>query len=283
MQHYDILIVGGGAAGISAAKVIKDRKVLLAERKDRLGGILLQCFHQGFGGEMTGPEYTAGLLSDFPGNTDIRLSTTVLEIKGNTATLAGKEEGIYQITFSELILATGCMERAIGHHDITGTRPKGIYTAGQAQEMINLHGIIPEGPVVILGSGDIGLVVATHLLERGIKVSMVEINPSFGGLVRNRKRMMQYPVDLHFSVTVKEVVGEKNIEGVILTDNTFIPAKSLLIATGLIPDRELLNNTELNDHIHICGNCNTVHPMVEAVVKEGISAGLAAFENTRFS
>lgn len=281
MENYDVLIVGGGAAGISAAKALRERKVLLAERKDRLGGILLQCFHRGFGKEMNGPEYVESILSDFPENINTVPDTTVLDISENTATLANSKKGIYKVKFRELILATGCMERAIGHMDIAGTRPEGVYTAGLMQEMMNIHGIVPKGPAVVLGSGDIGLIMATHLLEKGIDTTVIEINNSLGGLLRNQKWMYEYPVKVRLSVTIKEIIGEKHLEGVLLTDDSFIPCRTLLTATGLIPDRELIRLLPESKNIHICGNANTVHPMIEAVIKEGYSAGLAAYENTR--
>ena len=161
MEHYDILIIGGGAAGIAAAKAAGSAKVLLADRKSKLGGVLLQCTHHGFGKNKSGIEYAADLIKDFPKEISLALNTTVLSVScDKTAVLSGKEFGRKQISFSRLILATGCREIPIGALPVAGTRPKGIYTAGQMQEMMNLHGVLPEGPVVMLGSGDLGLIMA---------------------------------------------------------------------------------------------------------------------------
>ena len=159
MEHYDILIIGGGAAGIAAAKAARGAKVLLVDSKPALGGVLLQCTHFGFGKNKSGIQYAADLLQDFPEAITVVLNTTVLSVsEDRTALLSGKEFGRKEISFSRLILAAGCREIPIGALPIGGTRPKGIYTAGQMQEMMNLHGFTPEGPVVILGSGDLGLI-----------------------------------------------------------------------------------------------------------------------------
>ena len=153
MEHFDILIIGGGAAGIAAAKAAGSAKVLLVDRKAQLGGILLQCTHRGFGKNKSGMEYAADLMKDFPETVSLALNTTVLSVSGDkTAVLSGREFGRKRISFSQLILASGCSEIPIGALPIGGTRPKGIYTAGQMQEMMNLHGVVPEGPVVILGT-----------------------------------------------------------------------------------------------------------------------------------
>ena len=166
MEHYDILIIGGGAAGIAAAKACSGRKVLLADRKPALGGVLPQCAHRGFGKNKSGIEYAADLLTDFPETVSLALNTTVLSVSDDkTAVLSGTEFGRKQISFSQLILASGCREIPMGALPIGGTRPKGVYTAGQMQELMNLYGVVPEGPVVILGSGDLGLIMAKHLAE----------------------------------------------------------------------------------------------------------------------
>ena len=181
MEHYDILIIGGGAAGIAAAKACGGAKVLLADRKAALGGVLLQCAHHGFGKNQNGPEYTAELLEDLPKTLTLSLNTTVVSVSADKkALLRSREFGKKEITFSELILATGCREIPIGALPVAGTRPKGIYTAGQMQEMMNLHGLIPEGPAVILGSGDLGLIMANHLAQAGIAVTLVEKKDACG-------------------------------------------------------------------------------------------------------
>jgi len=279
MEHFDILIIGGGAAGIAAAKAACSagcKSIALVDRKANLGGVLLQCAHNGFGPGLTGPEYLKNLTDDFPPEIRFFPNTTVLSLSPEReAHLSG---GI-TLTFEKLILATGCREIPIGALPIAGTRPAGIYTAGQMQEMLNLHGVVPEGPAVILGSGDLGLVMARHLAERGIAVTLVEQKPHCGGMARNRRCLREYPIKLITNTTITEVRGEKQLEEVILQGSIPIPCKTLLIAAGLRPDRELIYNLENPDWLYLCGNCSTVHPMVEAVIHEGTQAGIAAWES----
>lgn len=282
MEHYDILIIGGGAAGIAAAKAAREARVLLVDRKDALGGILLQCSHRGFGKGLTGPEYAEELLKDFPAHVQLTLNTTVLSVSPNkTALLSGKAFGRREVSFSQLILATGCREIPIGALPIGGTRPEGIYTAGQMQELMNLHGFLPEGPVVILGSGDLGLILANQLAEAGLSVTMVEQNDRCGGMARNQRCLQTHPIRLLCSDTVAEVHGFPNLTGCTTQNGVHIPCKTLLIAVGLRSERELIFGLEDSDWLHICGNCHTVHPMVESVIQEGKQAGFAAYEHTR--
>ena len=280
MEHYDILIIGGGAAGIAAAKACGGAKVLLVDRKAALGGVLLQCTHHGFGKNQSGPEYTEELLEGFPQTLTLSLNTTVVSVSADKkALLRGREFGKREITFSQLILATGCREIPIGALPVAGTRPKGIYTAGQMQEMMNLHGLIPEGPAVILGSGDLGLIMANHLAQAGIVVTLVEKKDSCGGMARNRRCLQKYPIELICGETVTEVCGYPQLETVLLSGGREIPCKTLLIAVGLQPEQELIWGLGNQSWIHVCGNCNRVHPMVEAVIQEGKQAGLAACRN----
>lgn len=284
MEQYDILIIGGGAAGISAAKAAKGAKILLVDRKPVLGGVLLQCAHDGFGRNQTGMEYAVDLVKDFPGEVSPALNTTVLSVsKDKTAVLSGKEFGLREIRFSQLILATGCREIPMGALPIAGTRPMGIYTAGQMQERMNLHGHIPEGPVVILGSGDLGLIMAKQLAEAGLHVTLVEKKDRCGGMARNQRCLTDLPIRLLCSDTITEVHGYPHISGCTTARGIHIPCKTLLIAAGLVPERELILGLEACDWLHICGNCNKVHPMVEAVVNEGKQAGRIAYENIRGS
>ncbi len=279
-MEYDILIIGGGAAGIAAAKAAKDAKVLLVDRKAQLGGVLLQCTHRGFGKEQTGIAYAAELRRDFPANVTLAMETTVLSVSADrTAELAGKVFGRKTVKFSQLILATGCREIPAGALPIAGTRPQGVYTAGQMQELMNLHGYIPPGPVAILGSGDLGLIMARQLTEMGIAVTLVERKDSCGGMARNQHCLQQYPVDLICGQTITEICGTPQIEGVMLTNGSLLSCRTLLIAAGLCPERELIYRLGTPDWLHICGNCNRVHPMVEAVIQEGKQAGLAACRN----
>jgi len=280
MEHYDILIIGGGAAGIAAAKAAKNAKVLLADSKPALGGVLLQCAHHGFDKNKNGSEYAADLLQDFPEEIMVALNTTVLSVSPEkTALLCGRKFGRKTIRFSQLILATGCREIPIGALPIGGTRPKGIYTAGQMQELMNLHGFLPEGPVVILGSGDLGLIMAKQLAEAGRPVTMVEQKNRCGGMTRNQHCLEEYPIRLICGDTVREIRGYPHITGCVTGQGTVIPCKTFLVAVGLRPERELISRLGNPDWLHICGNCNTVHPMVEAVVSEGKHAGMTALAN----
>lgn len=282
METYDILIIGGGAAGIAAAKECSGFRVLLADRKPRLGGVLLQCAHRGFGKNQSGPEYTDGLLADFPEEIGLALETTVLSVsKDKTAVLSGKAFGLRTVCFKQLILAAGCREIPMGALPIAGTRPRGIYTAGQMQEMMNLHGYTPEGPAVILGSGDLGLILAKQIAQTGAEVTLVEKKDRCGGMARNQKCLEEFPIALICEDTLAQVRGYPQITGCITEKGVELPCKTLLIAVGLRPERELILGTEHCDWLHICGNCNTVHPMVEAVINEGKQAGKSAIENIR--
>ncbi|MBO5129413.1 MAG: FAD-dependent oxidoreductase [Oscillospiraceae bacterium] len=287
MEYCDILIIGAGAAGIAAARAAHGAgctSVLLVDRKENMGGVLLQCAHHGFGPNLNGPEYTKKLLENFPKSIGWIPNVTVLSVSGDKrAILSGAGFGAKEVSFQQLILATGCREIPIGALPIAGTRPKGVYTAGQMQEMMNLYGFIPEGPVVILGSGDLGLVMAKQLAQTGLAVTLVEQRPECGGMVKNQRCLTELPIQLQCSTTISEVFGEKNLEGIMTVDGRYLPCKTLLIAVGLRPEREVIFGLENPDWLHLCGNCNAVHPMVEAVVNEGKRAGIAAWEKIRGS
>ncbi len=284
MEHYDILIVGGGAAGITAAKAARGAKVLLVDRSEALGGILLQCTHTGFGKNKSGIEYADDLIKDFPDEIALALNTTVLSVSADrTAWLSGGEFGQRQVRFSQLILATGCREIPMGALPIAGTRPRGIYTAGQMQELMNLRGYIPEGPAVILGSGDLGLIMANQLAQTGIPVTMVERRAVCGGMARNQRCLEDYPIRLICNATITQVHGTGSLEGCTTSDGEFLPCRTLLIAVGLRPERELVAGLGNPGWLHSCGNCSRVHPMVESVIQEGKQAGLTAYEYMRAS
>jgi len=281
MEHVDVLIVDAGAAGIAAAKAAAEDScctVLLVDQNSAMGGILLQCAHRGFSSALTGPEYVEKLLVDFPDCVNFCPDTTVLSVsRDRTAVLAHRESGRRTVAFRQLILATGCLEIPMGALPIAGTRPAGIFTAGQMQAMMNLHGHIPEGPAVILGSGDLGLIMAGHLAEAGVTVAaLVEQKPVCGGLSRNRKNLQLHPIPLHCSTTIQEVRGYPRLEAVVLSNGTEIPCKTLLIAAGLRPDQTLIRGLKTEPWLHLCGNCSRVHPMVEAVTEEGHRAGILA-------
>lgn len=279
MEHYDILIVGGGAAGIAAAKAAKNASVLLADRKPKLGGVLLQCAHHGFGKNQSGMEYAAGLLKDFPENVALALDTTVVSISADrTAKLWSRAFGEKIIRFSRLILAAGCREIPMGALPIAGTRPGGIYTAGQMQEMMNLHGFVPEGPAVILGGGDLGLIMARQLARAGLAVTVVEQKDRCGAMAKNQRCLEEYPIRLLSGDTVQVLHGYPHITGCTTRNGVLLPCKTLLIAVGLRPERELIAALGEPEWLHICGNCHRVHPMVEAVIQEGTQAGIAAWK-----
>ena len=274
MEHYDLLIIGGGAAGIAAAKsayYAGCRSIAIIERKPALGGVLLQCAHRGFGEGLTGVEYAGQLLQDFPAEITVIGNTTVLSVeKTRVAHLSGGRT----LSFSRLILATGCREIPMGALPIAGTRPKGVYTAGQMQEMMNLHGFLPEGPAVILGSGDLGLILANQLAQAGLSVTLVEQRKSCGGLARNRRCLREFPIRLLCGQTVTEVLGEKTLEGCRLSGGEWIPCKTLLIAVGLRPEQTLVSGLGNPGWLRLCGNCRAVHPMVEGVLSEATQVGM---------
>ena len=284
MEQYDILIIGGGAAGISAARAAKGAKVLLVDRKGALGGVLLQCTHRGFGKNNTGIEYAADLIKDFSKEIHVALNTTVLSVsEDRRALLSGRAFGQREVSFSQLILAAGCREIPLGALPIGGTRPKGIYTAGQMQELMNLHGYSPEGPVVILGSGDLGLIMAKQLAQGGCSVTLVEQKSQCGGMARNQRCLTEHRIRLICEDTIACIHGYPQLTGCTTAKGVPLSCRTLLIAAGLRPERELVFGLGDPGWLHICGNCNTVHPMVEAVVNEGKLAGIAAYRNIRGS
>lgn len=283
MESCDVLIVGGGAAGIAAARAAAEHcrgRILLAERGEAPGGVLLQCAHRGFGAGLTGTETVAELMKDFPQRVELWYNTTVLAITADrTALLSGRDTGLRQLGFRRLILATGCRERAFGSLGIGGTRPRGIYTAGQAQALLNQKGRLPEGPVAILGSGDLGLILAGQLSEAGCSIAaLVEKKKACGGMARNRRCIERYRIPLLCSSTVSRVCGGEALEGVMIKDldtgaERYLPCKSLLIAVGYEPERELVRGLEGEEWLQLCGNCREIHPMIESVITEGKTAG----------
>ena len=285
MESCDVLIVGGGAAGIAAARAAAEHcrgRILLAERGEAPGGVLLQCAHRGFGAGLTGPEMVDELMKDFPQRVELWYNTTVLNITADrTALLSGRETGLRRLGFRRLILATGCRERAFGSLGIGGTRPRGLYTAGQAQALLNQKGRLPEGPVAILGSGDLGLILAGQLSEAGCSIAaLVEQKAQCGGMARNRRCLEQHRIPLVCSSTVSRVCGGAALEGVMIKNldtgaERYLPCKSLLIAVGYEPERELVRGLEGAAWLRLCGNCREIHPMIESVITEGKTAGYA--------
>lgn len=275
-EQYDVLIIGGGAAGISAAKALYAagcRSMALVERKPVLGGILLQCIHKGFSSGLDGREYAGELLRDLPLDFPCYCGVTVIRLDPDRSAVLSDGR---VIRFKVLILATGCREIPFGALPITGTRPEGVFTAGQMQEMINCHGYRPEGPAVILGSGDIGLIMTWQLQELGLSVTLVERESHMTGLLKNRERLQSTNVRFIPNATVTEISGTPSVTGVCLSNGQSVPCRLLLSAVGLLPERELLGSNEIPDWIVFAGNCSHIHPRIESVIKEGASTAARA-------
>lgn len=315
----ELVIIGGGPAGMCAAAAayengIKD--ILILERDEKLGGILQQCIHNGFGlhrfkEELTGPEYAQRCeekIKEY--NIPYKLNTMVLNIsKDKVITATNPQDGIFEIKAKAVILAMGCRERPRGALNIAGTRPAGIYSAGTAQKFVNIKGYMPGKEVVILGSGDIGLIMARRMTLEGAKVKAVcELMPYSGGLARNIEQCLNdFDIPLMLSHTVTEIHGKKRLEGVTIAkvdenrrpiDETkqYIPCDTLLLSVGLIPENELTSaagitldritngavtdqnrQTEI-DGIFACGNVLHVHDLVDFVSEEAETAGKSAAE-----
>ena len=296
MERYDLLIVGAGAAGMAAALGAARagaKRILLADRSDRLGGILPQCIHSGFGltyfhADLHGPEYAArfaAALAETP--TEVRLGTTVLEVRADRTALLSSRSGVERVSFRRCILSAGAREKPIGALGIAGTRPAGVFTAGQAQALVNLGGYALGQRVVILGSGDVGMIMARRftLLGRTV-VAMVEQNAAPGGLARNRKQCIeQYQIPLRLCATVTEVHGMPQLTGVTVRDllsgaEERLSCDTLVTAAGLIPERELaaplLQRGAPPDWLALAGNCARIHELVDSVSAEALALGAQA-------
>ena len=312
--NYDIVIVGGGPAGMAAAVAAKKAgsdSILILERDTRIGGILLQCIHNGFGlhhfgEELTGPEY-AGRFSDEVEKLGIeyKTDTMVLEVNAKKqVTAINTKDGLMMIQANAVILAMGCRERTRGALVIPGTRPAGIFTAGSAQRFVNIDGYLPGKKVVILGSGDIGLIMARRLTLEGAEVKLIcELMPFSAGLRRNIVQCVEnFNIPLKFSHTITKIHGKERVEGVsvaavdknrrpIPETEEFIECDTLLLSVGLIPENEISNGCGIsidsttsgpvvNEHmqtsvegIFACGNTVHVHDLVDFVTAESIRAG----------
>ena len=316
-MKYDIVIIGGGPAGLAAAVAAYDaggRSILILERDDRLGGILNQCIHNGFGlhtfgEELTGPEYAQRFAKQvLDRGIDYKLNTMVLSIGEDKKIIAmNRTDGLIDIQARAVILAMGCRERSRGALNIPGFRPAGIYSAGTAQRLVNMEGYLPGRRVVILGSGDIGLIMARRMTLEGAKVLVVaELMPYSGGLKRNIVQCLNdFDIPLKLSHTVVDIQGRERVTGVTIAavgpDRKPIPGTeihydcdTLLLSCGLLPENELsrgmgvtispVTNGPIVDEslqtnipgVFAAGNVLHVHDLVDFVSEEAAAAGRAA-------
>lgn len=316
MVNYDTVVIGGGPAGMAAAVAAYDegiKNIAIIEREEELGGILRQCIHSGFGlhklgRELTGPEYAEVYRKKVEErNIKTYTDTTVISLSPDKVVTAQNRDGILKIKAKSVILSMGCRERSAGALGIPGSRPAGVYSAGTAQKLINCEGFKVGEKAVILGSGDIGLIMARRLSLEGTKVEAVcEIMPYSGGLNRNIVQCLEdFKIPLYLSHTVAEIHGKERLEGVTIAEvdenrniiektKRYIPCDTLLLSVGLIPENELTRGAgiplnritggaEVDESrqtdipgVFACGNVLQVHDLVDYVSDEAQIAGESA-------
>jgi len=290
-NHYDVIIIGGGPAGMAVAFGAARaglNKILLLERHPRLGGILNQCIHLGFGlkyfkEELTGTEYAYRYKKMFDQTgTEVKTRSFVHRVTRQKEVIFVCPEGERTLSADHIVLATGCRERTRDMLTIPGTRPAGIFTAGLAQEMVNIHGILPGKNVVIIGSGDIGLIMARRMTLEGAKVhAVLEILDHLSGLVRNKIQCLDdFDIPLYLQHETLEIIGKDRVEAIRYRDNVTgkeqgIACDTLLFSVGLIPERDLLMDAgiEPGNGFHVIGNADYVHDLADWVTKDGEKLG----------